>query len=47
MDELEDIKLMYKSAFPENPVWAQLSKKKKKVAPKTAAETAAATATSA
>ena len=44
MDELEDIKSMYKSAFPENPVWAQLSKKKKKVVAKTV-ETAAVTVT--
>lgn len=44
MSELEDIKDMYKSAFPENPVWAQLTKKKKKAAPKTVVEVAAATA---
>jgi len=37
MVELEDIKKMYQSAFPDNPVWSQLVKKKK--APKAALPT--------
>ena len=29
MEELEHIKDMYKKAFPEHPVWKELTKKKR------------------
>jgi hypothetical protein len=37
MDDLEDTKKMYQSAYPDIPVWSQLGKKKK--APKAALPT--------